>query len=84
MPKIGGKRVFFSALNQIRKNPGLIKRMKLLMKLQLGIKFLRVGLITFLNLAFIIRRGDIPFPMKLVIKDMREVMYPNTAMKLRV
>jgi len=35
-------------------------------------------------LAFIIKRGDIPNPLKSIIGDMREVMYPHTAMKLRV
>ncbi len=36
------------------------------------------------RLAFILKRGDIPNPMKVMIGDMREVMYPHTAMKLRV
>ncbi len=34
--------------------------------------------------GFIVKRGDIPNPLKKIIGDMREVMYPHTAMKLRV
>jgi len=33
--------------------------------------------------TFILKRGDLPNPLKPVIGDMREVMYPHTAMKLR-
>jgi hypothetical protein len=35
-------------------------------------------------LAFIIKRGKIKLPIKDLLKDMRDVMYPYTAMKLQV
>ena len=37
----------------------------------------------FSNLAFIIKRGKLNKPWQDTLKDMREVMYPYTAMKLK-
>lgn len=34
--------------------------------------------------AFVVKRGKVPGAIKETIQNMREVMYPNTAMKLKV
>ena len=38
----------------------------------------------FFLIAFIFKRGKVPPPIKELIQDMREVMYPYTAIKFQV